>query len=82
MRLGVAAAIDHSCFYVPGSWIDGRYHWDHHLLNTWNYSEMELLDRLFGTLKVWDGMPYYLKSPRLQQQIKATAVFKGVLECH
>jgi len=65
---GVGGAIDHSAFYIPGTWIDGRYHWDHHLLVTVNYSEMEFLDRAFGTLKVWDTKPKYLNAPRLAKK--------------
>lgn len=72
---GVGAAIDHSGFYIPDSVIDGRYHWDHHLLGTWNYAEMESIDRYFGTLKVWKETPEYLKAPRIraEQEINAPA---------
>lgn len=29
-----------------------RYHWDHHLRINYNYSEIEFLDAIFGTLYV------------------------------
>jgi len=65
---GIGAAIDHSAFYIPGTLIDGRYHFDHHLLGTWNYAEMETIDWYFGTLKVWKVDPDYLKAPRLRAE--------------
>jgi len=65
---GVGGAIDHSGFYIPNTWIDGRYHWDHHMLVNVNFSEIEMLDKAFGTLKVWNVEPEYLKAPRLNKK--------------
>jgi sterol desaturase/sphingolipid hydroxylase (fatty acid hydroxylase superfamily) len=45
-----------------------RYHWDHHLKLNWNYSEIEFLDRMFGTLYVWEHEPDYLRAPRLNKK--------------
>jgi sterol desaturase/sphingolipid hydroxylase (fatty acid hydroxylase superfamily) len=49
----------------------GRYHFDHHLKVDCNYSEMEILDKMFGTLLVWEKEPDYLNSPRLTKQISS-----------
>ena len=59
---GVGGAIDHAGFYIPNSLIDGRYHWNHHLLLHFNFSEMEILDRIFGTLYIWPPEPEYLQA--------------------
>lgn len=48
---GFGSAIDHSGFYIPGSWfIDGRYHFMHHINPKYHMTEFELLDRALGTL--------------------------------
>lgn len=60
---GVFAAIDHSGFYIPGTWIDGRYHWNHHVYGKWNFSEIKELDKFFGTLLVWGDI-----SPKRKQK--------------
>mmetsp|Transcript_1910 Transcript_1910/g.3031 ORF Transcript_1910/g.3031 Transcript_1910/m.3031 type:complete len:269 (+) Transcript_1910:262-1068(+) len=42
---------DHSNAVVPGSWfLDAEYHLTHHQLTHCNYAEMQLLDKIFGTL--------------------------------
>lgn len=69
---GIGGAVDHSAFYIPDSIIDGRYHFDHHLLVTSNYAEMLTIDQLFGTLKVWKEDPPYMQSPRLQKNKSET----------
>jgi len=47
---GIGGALDHSGFYVPGTLVDGRYHFVHHSQTTKNYAELETLDWLCGTL--------------------------------
>jgi sterol desaturase/sphingolipid hydroxylase (fatty acid hydroxylase superfamily) len=49
-------ALDHCALYMPQTrWsviIDARYHWEHHRSSNCNFSEMEWLEKLFGTYRV------------------------------
>lgn len=53
---GIFAAIDHSAFYVPNTWIDARYHFTHHIKINNNYAEMEILDQICGTIVHFEDM--------------------------
>jgi len=48
---GVMQATDHSAFYVPGTIVDGRYHFSHHVMLNHSFAEMEMVDRFFGTYR-------------------------------
>jgi len=49
--MAVSGVLDHANIYVAGSaWFDSSYHTDHHRLSNYNYAELEVLDRLAGTL--------------------------------
>jgi len=47
-KTGFMAAIDHCGFHV-NSFIDSRYHYDHHLRPNGNFADLEFLDNIFNT---------------------------------
>jgi len=59
---GVGGAVDHCGFYVPNSMFDGRYHFVHHTKITYNYAEMEILDRWMGTYASMEDCNEKIKS--------------------
>ncbi|KAJ3071998.1 hypothetical protein HDU99_002302 [Rhizoclosmatium hyalinum] len=49
--LGFSSSVEHSGFYINAT-LDSRYHWKHHVLPNCNYAEWDVLDWMFGTLKM------------------------------
>jgi sterol desaturase/sphingolipid hydroxylase (fatty acid hydroxylase superfamily) len=48
--VGLTVVLRLWCGFLGCAWSRFRYHWDHHLRVNYNYSEIEFLDKMFGTL--------------------------------